>query len=204
MPRRDESDSPARRRIEEVALKLFAAQGYRGTPVKEIMLACGLTPGALYNHFQSKDELLYAILTNFGDEFTIMIEQSEKAADPDDPAELLFNLIEAMARFALLHPEATKVANVEYTELSEGYLKEEIEFRRANRRRIEKILEAGIAGDQFVVPSYPNGVKLTATALANVAIRLSESAGPQPGEDIDGLARFHAQLALRMVILRSA
>ncbi|TCO62101.1 TetR/AcrR family transcriptional regulator [Actinocrispum wychmicini] len=201
-----EPDSPARRRIEEVALKLFAAQGYRGTPVKEIMLECGLTPGAMYNHFQSKDELLFTILRKLGDEFTVMIKRGEQAADPDDPAQLLFNVVEAMALFALRHPDAVKVANVDYVELSEAYLKEEVEFRRTNRRRIEKIIEAGIATGQFVIPIYDNvnEIKLTATALANVAIRLSDAAGPHPSRDIAGLARFHAQLALRIVTRRSA
>ena len=30
--------------------------------MRELALACGLTPGALYNHFASKDQLLYSIL----------------------------------------------------------------------------------------------------------------------------------------------
>jgi AcrR family transcriptional regulator len=198
------SESPAKRRIEEAALKLFAAQGYRGTPVKEIMLACGVTPGALYNHFPSKDDLLRAILTRYGNEFSTMIGEAEEASDQDDPAQRLFNVIAAMARFALVNPEATKVANVDYVELSDKYLAKEIEFRRTNRRRIEKIIEAGVAGGQFVAPTYDgvNETKLVATAMANVAIRLSEAAGPHPGEDIDGLARFHAQLALQMVARR--
>ncbi len=196
-----QSDSPVKRRIEAVALERFAAQGYRGTSVKDIMVACGLTPGAMYNHFTSKDELLFSILARFGNQLTALIRTAEAAADPDDPADRLFKLIETMARFALLNPQATKVANIDYVELSEDYLRREIEFRRANRRRIENIIEAGIANDQFAVPDYDgaNEVKLVATAMANVAIRLSEIAGPHPGNDIDGLARFHAQLALHMV-----
>jgi len=199
------SESPAKRRIEEVALKLFAAHGYRGTPVKEIMLACGVTPGALYNHFPSKDDLLFAVLRRFGDEFSAMVQQAEEVADQDDPVQLLFNVIAAMARFALVNPEATKVANVDYVELSEKHLQKEIEFRRTNRRRIEKIIEAGVASGQFVAPTYDgaNEIKLVATAMANVAIRLSDTAGPHLGEDIDGLTRFHAQLALQMVIRRN-
>jgi AcrR family transcriptional regulator len=198
------SESPAKRRIEEAALKLFAAQGYRGTPVKEIMLACGVTPGALYNHFPSKDDLLHAILTRYGNEFSAMIAEAEETSDRDDPAQQLFNVIVAMTRFALVNPEATKVANVDYVELSDKYLAKEIEFRRANRRRIEKIIEAGVTSGQFVAPTYDgvNETKLVATAMANVAIRLSDAAGPHPGEDIDGLARFHAQLALQMVARR--
>ena len=198
------SESPAKRRIEEAALKLFAAHGYRGTPVKEIMLACGVTPGALYNHFPSKDDLLRAILTRYGSEFSTMIGEAEETSGRDDPAQRLFNVIAAMSRFALVHPDATKVANVDYVELSDKYLAKEIEFRRANRRRIEKIIEAGVASGQFVAPTYDgvNETKLVATAMANVAIRLSDAAGPHPGEDIDGLARFHAQLALQMVARR--
>ena len=52
---------PARRLL-KAADTLFYSQGAPATTVREITNACGLSPGAMYNHFSSKDELLYVLV----------------------------------------------------------------------------------------------------------------------------------------------
>jgi TetR/AcrR family transcriptional regulator, transcriptional repressor for nem operon len=46
-----------RQRILEVAGKLFREKGFDGVSVADIMKSAGLTHGAFYGHFASKDEL---------------------------------------------------------------------------------------------------------------------------------------------------
>ncbi|RRR95801.1 TetR/AcrR family transcriptional regulator [Glycomyces terrestris] len=43
------------------ALALFAEQGYANTSVQQIVQAAGVTKGAMYHYFTSKDDLLFAI-----------------------------------------------------------------------------------------------------------------------------------------------
>ncbi|ABS24136.1 MULTISPECIES: TetR/AcrR family transcriptional regulator [Bacillus cereus group] len=50
------------RLIIEMAMKLFAAKGVNATSVQEIVTACGISKGAFYLYFKSKDELLLATL----------------------------------------------------------------------------------------------------------------------------------------------
>ncbi|GAB3231316.1 TetR/AcrR family transcriptional regulator [Glycomyces halotolerans] len=45
----------------KAALDLFATQGYATTSVQQIVEAAGVTKGALYHYFTSKDDLLFAI-----------------------------------------------------------------------------------------------------------------------------------------------
>jgi AcrR family transcriptional regulator len=45
----------------KAALDLFASQGYATTSVQQIVEAAGVTKGAMYHYFQSKDDLLFAI-----------------------------------------------------------------------------------------------------------------------------------------------
>lgn len=45
----------------QAALDLFATQGYATTSVQQIVEAAGVTKGAMYHYFQSKDDLLFAI-----------------------------------------------------------------------------------------------------------------------------------------------
>src|SRR5215471_8632896 len=49
-------------RLAEAAIELFYERGALATTVRDITGACGLTPGALYNHFESKDHLLYLVV----------------------------------------------------------------------------------------------------------------------------------------------
>ena len=52
----------ARQRLLETATELFAAKGYAGTPVREIVDRAGVSKPVLYYYFKSKEGLYYAIL----------------------------------------------------------------------------------------------------------------------------------------------
>ena len=47
--------------VTRAAVDLFAAQGYANTSVQQIVEAAGVTKGAMYHYFQSKDDLLFGI-----------------------------------------------------------------------------------------------------------------------------------------------
>lgn len=47
--------------VTRAAVQLFAAQGYANTSVQQIVEAAGVTKGAMYHYFESKDDLLFAI-----------------------------------------------------------------------------------------------------------------------------------------------
>jgi AcrR family transcriptional regulator len=50
-----------KRRIEAAALRLFVEKGVAETSVRDIAGAVGLSDGALYRHFPSKDELIWSL-----------------------------------------------------------------------------------------------------------------------------------------------
>jgi AcrR family transcriptional regulator len=47
--------------VMRAALELFAGQGYANTSVQQVVETAGVTKGALYHYFHSKDDLLFAI-----------------------------------------------------------------------------------------------------------------------------------------------
>jgi AcrR family transcriptional regulator len=59
MPRHRFSDT--RDRIERTAVRLFVKQGVTDTTVRDIAKALGLSEGALYRHFTSKDDLVWQL-----------------------------------------------------------------------------------------------------------------------------------------------
>ena len=48
-----------RERIEEAATRLFVAKGITETSVRDITRAVGISEGAMYRHFESKDDLVW-------------------------------------------------------------------------------------------------------------------------------------------------
>ncbi|MEO6703989.1 MAG: TetR/AcrR family transcriptional regulator [Jatrophihabitantaceae bacterium] len=50
-----------RQRIVNAAVSLFAEQGFDATSVNQVVARAGVAKGALYHHFESKDDLLYEV-----------------------------------------------------------------------------------------------------------------------------------------------
>ena len=57
MPVRLRTSPHTKERIERAALELFVAQGVAGTSIRQIASAAGVSLGAMYNYFTSKEEL---------------------------------------------------------------------------------------------------------------------------------------------------
>ncbi|MCR9268538.1 MAG: TetR/AcrR family transcriptional regulator [Hyphomonadaceae bacterium] len=64
MPRRSKADAKkTREQLITVATRLFESKGYADTTVKEICLDLGITKGALFHHFKSKEDLFFEVWT---------------------------------------------------------------------------------------------------------------------------------------------
>lgn len=53
----EDGSSPRRQQIVEIAARLFARNGYRGTSIRDIGEQAGVLGGSLYHHIKSKDAL---------------------------------------------------------------------------------------------------------------------------------------------------
>ena len=59
---REEKSERSRRLVLDAALKLFSKQGYRGTTVREVADAAGVSIGNLYHHFPDKEAIFRTLL----------------------------------------------------------------------------------------------------------------------------------------------
>ena len=57
----DVAQAPIPEKLMRVSVELFAEHGYAQTSVQQIVDAAGVTKGALYHYFKSKDDLLFDI-----------------------------------------------------------------------------------------------------------------------------------------------
>ncbi|MEU6320505.1 TetR/AcrR family transcriptional regulator [Streptomyces sp. NPDC047009] len=63
-----------RQRIQDVALELFAGQGYEKTSLREIAEQLDVTKAALYYHFKTKEEILVSIFEDLSRPIDELIE----------------------------------------------------------------------------------------------------------------------------------
>jgi AcrR family transcriptional regulator len=55
--------SGVKEKVDRAAVELFAAQGVDGVSIAEIAAAAGVSQGALYRHYPSKDELAWSLFS---------------------------------------------------------------------------------------------------------------------------------------------
>jgi AcrR family transcriptional regulator len=81
--RRDSgAEEPVRQRLIGEATRLFAERGFERTSVQEIVAAAGVTKGAMYHYFDSKDDLLKEIYARV---LRLQMERLTMFADADGP-----------------------------------------------------------------------------------------------------------------------
>lgn len=94
---------PARTRILNEALRLFATRGYNAVGVEEIVVSAGVTKPTLYHHFGSKQGVLETLLVERAD--PAMGDLATAAAYHGDLPLTLGTVVDAMFAFGQREPE---------------------------------------------------------------------------------------------------
>jgi AcrR family transcriptional regulator len=90
-----------RDQILDTAAELFAARGFHGVSVTEIGRACGISGPALYKHFDSKDDVLAAMLVGISE--LLLSEGRDRVAKAPDALTAVDSLVSWHIDFALRH-----------------------------------------------------------------------------------------------------
>jgi len=92
MPKVSQEHSDARRRqIIDAAFQCFARKGFHQTSMRDIYQQAGLSPGAVYHYFDSKDAIIQA---SFEFDYERSRDLFEAAAASDDPLKALMELLD--------------------------------------------------------------------------------------------------------------
>ena len=86
MPRVSDDHLAARRQqIVSAALRCFARDGFHATSVRDVVRESGLSAGAVYSYFPSKEELVAAAVEPILDQLTAALDDALGAAEPPAP-----------------------------------------------------------------------------------------------------------------------
>ena len=139
------SPKMTRERIHDAGLTLFNERGYTGTTVRELADAVDLTPGAIYNHYPSKESLLFAIVDRVHDEADAILSETLRGVG-NDPVAQLEALASSFTAFHIARPRETRVANRDYIYLPPGERESVVRRRRRVRALFADVLRDGGGG----------------------------------------------------------
>ncbi|MGP4112170.1 TetR/AcrR family transcriptional regulator [Streptomyces sp. 4N509B] len=92
-----------RRQILEGAARCFARDGFHGTTMQDVLAETGLSAGAVYRYFPSKDAMILEIAHSVLDVVHSAFEEASHSPKPPPPDEILLEVVERLtAHFA--HP----------------------------------------------------------------------------------------------------
>ncbi|MBD8006296.1 TetR/AcrR family transcriptional regulator [Bacillus norwichensis] len=125
--------------IMEKALELFADQGFKATSVQQITEHCGISKGAFYLSFKSKDELILELFDHFSmqdlSEIDYLVKNSETKT-------LLYDFYLAMFHSSQQHSDFAKIFIKEQMHtLDEKFVNKMQSFDRALEEGILAIVE---------------------------------------------------------------
>ncbi len=192
------SRTDARDRILEAAVNLFFEHGFVSTTIRQITTACGLTPGALYNHFKSKEELLLAIALDAQTRVWDCVSSAREAGGAD-PAAQLSNMVRAFVLFHLTHQRAALTASSEYRWLSGNDRKRNIANRRRLRSAFAEVVQSGVNAGVFESGLSPSQINIVVMSLLNMGIRAARWYEPGAAQSAEAVADLHAWMAVRIV-----
>jgi TetR/AcrR family transcriptional regulator, cholesterol catabolism regulator len=191
--------SPLQRKLADAAIELFYARGALATTVREITGACGLTPGALYNHFSSKEDLLYVLVRDIHLQVDEQMAAVLASAGPD-PAVQLASTVRFLVAHTAGFKKQSRVANREFTVLTGSRRAEIRAIRRQMRDRLTGILLDGAKQGAFslVGGNDKPAATLCSGTISNMCVHISEWTLEHYPLGIADLQDRYAQMALRL------
>ncbi|BCY17391.1 MAG: TetR/AcrR family transcriptional regulator [Chloroflexi bacterium] len=176
----------AKIKIIEAAQRLIAEQGVEKTSMRDIAAEAGITTGAIYYHYKSKEELLYDVM-DYASAVTseIMKLRARPEAKPD---EVLDEIARRVTHQMLNH----RVWNLRfYLGLQAAQGDETLRARFAGNYAAQTKRTAELFNFVFDTPSQPEDMHLAALMVAALdGINFQQFIGALPVE-IDDLARVY-------------
>ena len=144
------------REILGAARKLLERRGPEAMTMEEIAADAGVAKGTLYLYFQSKDDLIQALITRVGENILRDLEASLKApgTPPEKLSRVVSVLLEYLNRERLLFPIYARELVRGEGESREGFRRNYQEMEEKFVALVTGLFAEGIAAGQFI-PANP-------------------------------------------------
>ena len=132
-------------RIARAAVRLFSRKGFKGTTIKDIAREVGITEGAIYRHFASKEDIIRHLTKRITED---MGRRIQREVFPQKTfRDKVSKLVEVLVRYAFDNPDEFRYLTV-YHILREEVPQEDL----PGRRILEMFRNAYARGETDLIP----------------------------------------------------
>ena len=148
------------------ASKRFREKGFSATSMRDLAENVGVEAASLYNHIQSKAEILQEICFRVANQFMTYLEEMENSKTSS------ITKLESILRFhiqQMVHNyESVHVADREWKHLTDPYLSNYKTQRKVYRQRLAGIIEQGIQKKEIKKIDAPTAVLIILHAVSGI------------------------------------
>ncbi|MDO5629269.1 MAG: TetR/AcrR family transcriptional regulator [Mobilicoccus sp.] len=183
----------SRERLLTAAVEAFAAKGFHATTTRDIALAAGMSPAAIYVHHRSKEDLLHVISVNGHRGLLSAVTHAvEQAATPSDQ---LAALVQTWVSLTARNQAVSRVVADELDVLTPEHRAEVVQIRRELEATVRRVVDAGVAAGEFVTDAPP----LTTRAIISLGMDVARWYRPEGAWSVEQIADHFSAAALRLV-----
>lgn len=172
MTPRPRADRTAKRaEFASAAALVFAERGVANTAVSDIVRAAGVAQGTFYLYFDSKEDVVLAVVERMADDMAAAIERATSASPGTSAVEKLLGLGDVLARFDS-DPAATEMAEFIHRRENRA-LHDRLTEHLAERLAaiVEGIVAQGVAENDFTVADVSSAAWFVLGGLQSVELR---------------------------------
>jgi AcrR family transcriptional regulator len=183
-----------RRQLLDVALDVFGARGFYGTSVEEIAERAGVTKPVVYQHFDSKRDLYFELVTEVGNRLAVAV--TEAATGAGRPRDQVLAGFRAYFSWVERHPSAFQLLVSADITAGDGLGPIMADFEDRMAAVIEPLIEADVAPDHRRMLAY-SIVGLAEVTSRRWAASMLDTTSANPVEPVSAelVARRLAELA---------
>jgi len=191
MTRTAGSNGPrTREAIMSAGLELIYEHGYEAVTIRQLAAAVNLTQGAIYNHLENKQQLLYELVREHMTD--LLAELANAMSGLTEPRERLLRFIAFHIEYHATRRREIYIGNSELRSLTPPNKAEILGLRTRYEDAFIAILQA--AHDAGLV--RVSNAKITAYAILAMLTGISAWYNPSKPLELEALARIHTDLVL--------
>jgi TetR/AcrR family transcriptional regulator, cholesterol catabolism regulator len=138
---RSKKNSSKKDVIVEKAARLFLEKGFGAASMRDLAEHVGVEAASLYNHIQSKSEILQAICFKVANDFLSHLDAVQSSSE--SALKKLERIIRFHIRMMMDHYEFVYISDHEWRHLPEPYLSNFLNQRRNYRRSLSDLVARG-------------------------------------------------------------
>lgn len=188
--------APAKDRVRDAAVRLFATKGFHGTGIRDLAQAADLSSATLYHYMGTKEELLVRIMAESLQRLLDTGRELKESAR--SPRDKMARLVQLHVLTHALQQKETIVVDNELRALSAGARKTVLDLRDDYEALWRDTISEGSAQGTFQVQD-PTIVRLGLLELCTGVARWYSPSGSLPLTDI---TQAHVRMAFAMLGVR--